>query len=414
MYDFANSGYTTVVLTAVFSTYFVGVISADMTSGRGTFYWTVAMAIANILVALSAPVVGAFADLGAHKKLYLGITTLGCVGFTAALAVTGSGDVVLAMLLVITATVMFSAGENLIAAFLPEIAPPGEMGRISGYGWSLGYFGGLVVLAMCLAYVSWAQDKGQAATDYVPITMLITAGMFALAALPTFIWLRERTEAQGSKEKRTDLRQGLCRVYSTIKKVRYHRDLFRFLIAMTIYQSGVYTVIVLSAIYAQQVMGFSTRDTLLMIIVVNVTAAIGAFLFGRFQDRVGSVRTLAITLGVWILALTLAYLSTERLTFWIAANLIGLAMGSSQSAGRALVGQFSPAGHTAEYFGLWGLSVKLAAIIGPISYGLIALLTHNNHRLAILSTNAFFIIGLIFLMRVNEKRGRAAAIQRHY
>ncbi len=409
MYDFANSGYTTVVLTAIFNTYFVGVIAAQAAGGRATLYWTLAMVVANALVLISAPVIGAVADFGAYKKRFLAITTIGCIVFTAALATVGPGEMLMAMVLVVLATTMFSAGENIIAAFLPEIAPPKAMGRLSGFGWALGYVGGLLVLAMCLAYVSWAESMGQGAAEYVPVTMLITAGMFALAALPTFIWLKEKAQKSRLPQGEHYIAIGFKRVYHTWKDATRYRDLVRFLIALTVFHSGIYTVIVLAAIYAQIVMGFTTRDTISMIMVVNITAAIGAFVFGLLQDRLGSIRTLVLTLLVWITALLIVYVSDSRPVFWLAANLIGLALGASQSAGRALVGLFSPPGKSAEFFGLWGLAIKLAAIIGPLSYGLITYLSHGDHRLAIFSTNAFFIVGLVLLLTVNEKRGRAAA-----
>lgn len=411
MYDFANSGYTTVVLTAIFNTYFVGVIAAHAVGGRATLYWTLTMVAANAIVLLTAPVIGAVADFGAHKKRFLVITTSGCILFTAALATVGPDDLMWAVVLVILATVMFSAGENIIAAFLPEIAPPNELGRVSGYGWALGYIGGLLVLALCLAYVSWAESRGQGAAEYVPVTLLITAGMFALATLPTFIWLKERAQKNRLADGEHMLAVGFKRVYRTWRDAKRFRDLSRFLVALTVYQSGVYTVIVLAAIYAQKVMGFTTRDTISMILVVNITAAIGAFAFGQLQDRLGSVRTLILTLLLWIAALLIVYIGESRSMFWLAANLIGLALGSSQSAGRALVGLFSPPGRSAEFFGLWGMAVKLAAIIGPFSYGLITYFSHGDHRLAILSTNVFFIAGLVLLLTVNEQRGKAAASQ---
>ena len=181
------------------------------------------------------------------------------------------------------------------------------------------------------------------------------------------------------------------------------------LVTLAVYYCGINTVVVLAAVYAQQAMGFDTRETILLILVVNVTAAAGAFLFGQFQDRLGSVRTLALTLLVWIAALVLAYVTESRASFWVVANLVGLALGSSQSAGRALVGQFSPPERAAEFFGLWGLAGKLAAIVGPVTYGVIAWASRGDHRLALLSTGAFFVAGLVLLLTVNESRGRAAA-----
>ena len=414
MYDFANSGYTTVVLTAVFNAYFVGVVAGNGAdrSGTATLLWTVVMAITNVLVLASAPILGAIADHGAHKKRFLAFTTVGCVFFTILLGFVGRGDVALGMTLVILATLMFASGENFIAAFLPEIAEQKDMGRISGYGWSLGYLGGLLVLGMCLVYIQWAQSRGDAVTQYVPVTMWITAVMFALAALPTFIWLRERAVPQPLAPGENYIRIGFARVRHTLSQARHYRDLFRFLITLAVYYCGINTVVVLAAIYAQEVMGFSMQENIMLILVVNVTAAIGALTFGLVQDRLGSVRTLAITLLVWIAALAIAYFTETRAAFWVVANLVGVALGSSQSAGRALVGQFSPPARAAEFFGLWGLAGKLAAVIGPLVYGLVTYLTHGNHRQALLSTTAFFIAGLLLLLTVDERRGRAAAVNR--
>lgn len=409
MYDFANSGYTTVVLTAVFNAYFVGVVVGDNGDGTGTLLWTLAMGITNLMVLLSAPVLGAIADHGAHKKRFLLLTTVGCVVATAALALVGRGDVALAMLLVILSGFMFATGENLISAFLPEIATHRNMGRLSGYAWSLGYLGGLLVLGVCLAYIAWAEAQGHDATRFVPVTMLITAAAFALAALPTFLWLRERAVPTPRPPGVSYLRIGFARVRDTLSHARRFRDLFRFLVTLTVYYAGINTVVVLAAVYAQQVMGFGTQETIFLILVVNVTAAAGAFVFGVVQDRIGSVATLAITLLVWIAALLMAYFIESHAGFWVVANLVGLALGSSQSAGRALVGLFSPPARTAEFFGLWGLAGKLAAVVGPLTYGTITYLSGGDHRLALAATAGFFVAGLAGLLTVDERRGRRAA-----
>ncbi len=409
MYDFANSGYTTVVLTTIFNAYFVGVIAAQ--HGAATLWWTLAMGISNLLVLLAAPVLGAIADHRACKKRFLALTTIGCVVFTALLGFVGPGDVAPATVLVILASFMFAAGENLIAAFLPEIARQQDMGRVSGYGWSLGYVGGLLVLGVCLVYITWAEDQGQSAAEYVPITMWITAVVFALAALPTFIWLPERARPQPQPAGYSYVRTGFGRVYQTLSHARRYRDLFRFLISLAIYYCGVNTVVVLAAVYAQQAMGFDTQETIKLVLVVNITAALGAFGFGYIQDKIGSKRTLSVALLIWIAALVLAYFTESRAAFWLVANLIGLALGSTQSAGRALIGQFAPPQRSAEFFGLWGLAGKFAAIVGPMSYGLITYWSGNNHRLALLATAGFFVLGLLVLGSVNEKRGRAAAHQ---
>ena len=186
--------------------------------------------------------------------------------------------------------------------------------------------------------------------------------------------------------------------------------MFWFLITLGVYQSGVSTVIVLAAIYAQEVMGFDTQALIILIMVVNVTAAVGAFICGHLQDRIGSVPTLAITLVIWIIAVIVAILAKETIDMWIAGNLIGLAMGASQAVGRALVSKFSPIERTGEFLGLWGLVNRLSAIIGPLSYGLINYWSQGNHRMSLLSTLVFFMVGLALLSKVNERRGKAVAI----
>ncbi len=410
MFDFANSGYTTVVLTAIFSVYFVKVVAgSDNGSGESTFYWTLSMAIANLVVLASAPVLGAIADFSGRKKQFLAASTITCVVFTLLLSTVGSGDLLYGSAIVIIATIAFSSGENFIAAFLPEISPPEHMGRISGYGWALGYIGGMLVLGVCLAYVIWAEGQGQQSDHTVPVTMIITAISFALAALPTFLWLPERARQKSLSTRMAYVTVGFSRVAQTIQAGKRYRDLVRALLAMAVYHCGIYTVILLAAVYASQVMGFTTRDTIVMILVVNLTAAVGAFFFGQVQDRIGSVRAMQGILLVWIVALVVVVSTSDRAGFWVGANLIGLSLGASQSGGRALIGQFSPVSRAAEFFGLWGLAVKLAAIVGPMAYGTITIMTRGDHQIALMATMGFFIAGFLIMSTVNETRGRQAA-----
>jgi UMF1 family MFS transporter len=413
MYDFANSGYTTVVLTAIFNAWFVGVIAGGaggLEEGTATLLWTSTIAAANLLVLGSAPVLGALADQRALKKRLLFMTTLGCVMATAMLALVEPGDYLIAMLIVLVGTVMFASGESLVAAFLPEISNPEHMGRISGYGWSLGYVGGVLTLVLCLGFIQWAPDQGLDQQQAIAGTMLITAAVFAAAALPTFLWLRERAIPHAYPAGISSLgRAVFARLAQTYHETARFRDLRQLLLTITVYQAGVITVIVLAAVYAQEVMGFDTEQLLTLIIVVNVTSAIGAFLFGFFQDRVGSKRALSMSLAIWILAVALALVAKEPRDLWIVGNLVGLAMGASQSIGRALVGQFTPVERTGEFFGLWGVANRLSALVGPMSYGLVNYFSGGDHRLAMVSTMVFFVLGLGLLWGVNEQRGIEAA-----
>ncbi|MEP1472502.1 MAG: MFS transporter [Halieaceae bacterium] len=410
-YDFANSGYTTVVLTTIYSAYFVGVMAAGLEAespGSATLLWTAAIALANFIVLLSAPIVGAIADHRASKKRFLLLSTVTCVAATGLLATAAPGQLWLALPLLVMSAVAFASGENLIAAFLPEIASSGNMGKVSGYGWSLGYFGGLLTLGLCLAYITWASGEGRPAESYVPVTLVITAIIFALTALPTFVWLRERAVPSPLGAGVSYLGEGFGKVRQTLQHAAQLPDLFRFLVCLTIYQAGVATVVVIAAIYAQEVMGFDSQQLIVLIMVVNFTAALGAFAFGYAQDKFGSVPSLACGLLVWISAGIVTLLADSTADFWFAGNLMGLAMGATQAGGRALIGEFTPVERTGEFFGLWGFSARTAAIIGPLSYGVISSLSDGDHRLALLSTLGFFVAGLLLLLTVNEARGMEA------
>ena len=410
-YDFANSGYTTVVLTTIYSAYFVSVVAGGLdesSPGTATLLWTVSIALANLCVLLSGPVVGAVADHRASKKSFLLATTLACVLATALLGFVGPGHVFLAMVLLVLSAIAFASGENLIAAFLPEIADNEKMGRISGLGWSVGYFGGLLTLGICLGYITWAEARGDTAPDYVPVTLWLTALIFACTAAPTFVWLRERARPSPLEKGMSYTRHGFSQVRRTLIHAAHYRDLFRFLISLTAFQAGVATVVVIAAIYAQEVMGFGSQELIVLIMVVNLTAAVGAFMFGFVQDRLGSVPSLAGAILMWIAAGAVTYFATQPYQLWLAANLMGLAMGSSQAGGRALIGRLTPVARSAEFFGLWGLASRAAAILGPLAYGAVNRLSNGDHRMALLSTLSFFVLGLLLLLTVNETRGMAA------
>ena len=407
MYDFANSGYTTVVLTAVFNAYFVGVVADG--ADWGTFVWTLVLGLSNALVMLATPVLGAWADARAAKKLLLVATTVGCVLATAALGGVGRGDLWLAVGAIVVSNFCYAIGEQLTAAFLPELAQRKAMGRVSGWGWSLGYFGGMLTLGLSLGYVIWAQGQGLPATHFVPVTMLITAVVYALASLATFALLKERAVPQPVSVKGA-VGTALQRLHRTWHEARRFED-FRWLLACAVfYQAGIAVVIALAAIYAEEVLGFKQTQTMALIFLVNIASAAGAFAFGYWQDRIGHRKALGLTLWGWVLMTLLAMAATTPGPFWVAAVIAGLCMGSSQSAGRALAGLFAPPDRLAEFYGLWTFATRASAIVGPITYGLVTWLTGGNHRLGILSTGLFFVVGLLLLRRIDVTRGQAAAL----
>jgi UMF1 family MFS transporter len=403
MYDFANSGYTTVVLTAVFNAYFVSVVAQK--AEWATFAWTATLAVSYAMVMFAGPIIGAYADRHAAKKRLLFLFTVGCVASTALLWFSGPGTLVWAMIFVIVSNFCYAIGENLTAAFLPELSRPEALGRVSGWGWSLGYVGGLVALCISLAWIMSAEARGLSTSQAVPGTLLITAALYIVAASVTFLWLKERARPV------TTARVGAwAQLKASLATLETLRDLRLVCIVAICYQAGVATVIALAAIYAQEVMGFTTKDTLVLVLLVNITACIGAFGFGYLQDRLGKANALRVTLIGWTMMVGFAWFATSKDLFWVAANLAGLCMGSSQSAGRALVAYFSPAGRSAEMFGVFGLATRLAAILGPITYGIVSWVSGGNHRLAMLITGVFFVAAIVLLGAVNESRGRADAM----
>lgn len=406
MYDFANSGYTTVVLTAVFSAYFVGAVAAG--APWATFAWTAALSLSHAVVMLSMPLIGAWADRHAAKKKLLALSTVGCVIATAALSQVGPGAVALGLVLVVLSNVFFSWGESLVAAFLPELARPEALGRVSGWGWSLGYLGGMLALGLSLMVVLQSQAVGEPASVFVPKTMWITAGVFAVASLCTFLWLNERASPSDSSSAR-GLGSAFAQLHATYRKARRYRDFMWLLACAVAYQGGVAVTIALAAIYAEQVIGFAPQETMVLIFVLNIAAAAGALAFGHWQDHIGHKRALGLTLIGWVITCAIAALTTSKGGFWVAAAIAGLCMGSSQSAGRAMAGWFAPLSQLAEFYGLWTFATRLASIIGPLTYGVITWMTGGNQRIAIASTALLFVLGWVLLQRVNVERGRLAA-----
>jgi UMF1 family MFS transporter len=396
-----------VIITAVFNVYFVNVVAENRP--EATLLWTLALSVSYLVVLLTSPVIGAIADFSASKKRFLVWTTTLCVIATAALATVGPGQIWLGALLIILSNTFYAAGENLIAAFLPELAPPEDIGKLSGYGWAWGYIGGLVALALCLVYLQWATSTGMSEAEAVPHTTVIVAALFGVAALPTFLWLKERKTRAGLESLGAYVRVGFARVKRTLAEAREFEDLFRLLWCITAYSAGITVVSTVAGVYAQQVLNLTQIETISLLVVVNVSAAVGAFAFGFVQDRFGSKRTVGTTLILWTLTAIVAALIQTKFQLFIVGNMAGLAIGSSQSAGRAMIALFSPASKAAEFFGLWGMAVKAASIVGPVTYGVTNYLS-GSHRVAVLVTTLFFVGGLALLIPIDEARGRRAAL----
>jgi UMF1 family MFS transporter len=268
----------------------------------------------------------------------------------------------------------------------------------------------MLSLGICLGYVIWAQGQGIKAEQFVPVTMLVTAVIYGAASLVTFRLLRERARPDPAALQQNGLRASLAQLRRTFGQARHYQDFMWLLACAVFYQGGVAVAIALAAIYAEQVIGFQPQETMVLIFVLNLAAAGGALAWGYFQDRVGHKLALGITLVGWIATCVIAAITTTKGGFWYAAAIAGLCMGSSQSAGRAMAGMFAPQRQLGEFYGLWTFAIRLASIIGPLSYGAITWATGGNQRTAILSTAGLFLVGLVLLLKVDVQRGRQAAL----
>ena len=408
LYDFANSAFTTLIVTFIFSAYFAQSIAPDPI--EGAIWWTRAVQTSAIIVAVVMPVLGAIADSGGLKKRLLFMATVACVVLTAALFWMGPGDAWLAALIFIGANVAYEITQVLYNSFLPEIATPQKMGRVSGFGWGVGYVGGLICLALALGMVTtWLPE-----TDYVNIraTSLLTALWFLVFSIPTFLYLRERQPRRPSPIIE-HVHRGFSRIRDTGRNLSQYRQAVRFLVARLVYNDGLVTVFAMAAIYAGAEFGLVTSEILLLGIVVNVAAGISAIIFGFVNDRIGGKKTITVTLVGLIGTTGLAFFAPDRTWFWVAAIFLGMMVGPNQAASRSLLASFVPQNKQAELFGFYAFSGKLASVLGPLSYGLVLGAT-ESHRWALASVVIFFVVGLCLLARVDEEEGIASAREGHH
>ena len=403
MFDFANSGYTTLIVTVAFSVYFTKLVAPGE---RADFLWGVGIFASNLAVMLLSPVVGAMADDTGRKKLFLAGTYLLCVAGTAALWWVEPGFVVLGLALFIVSNLGFSFVENLVASFLPEISTPANIGRISGFGWGLGYFGGLACLILNRPLLT-----GGPVVDNLHNLRLVgpvTAAFFLIAALPTFLFLRERAPRSPARSIAEYARASFGRIAATARELRRFSDLARFLTLFFLFSCGLTAVIAFASIYAERNLRFTFDELTLLFIALQFASAGGAFLFGWLQDRIGARRSIQIALLLWLAVSVGAGLATTKTLFWVVGFGAGLGMGSLQAASRALVGTFSPVGKSGEFFGFWGLAGKGGYMLGPLIFGAISS-GSGSQRLAIAVNALFFLAGLIGMAWVDERRGHRAA-----
>ena len=407
LYDFANSSFTTLVVTFVYATYFTQAIADDPV--HGTTLWSRAVTITALVVALCSPVLGAIADRGGYRKLFVVVATLICVIATAALYTVLPGQVMAALVLVVIANIAYEFGTVFYNAFLPDLSPPGRIGTLSGLAWGLGYIGGLLALAFALLTlvqpeVPWFGFSTQDGEN-IRATNLVVAAWFFVFSVPFLLWVPEDT-SRASVSGRVIV-EAFAQLRHTLIEVRKYRQTVRFLLARLVYNDGLVTVFAFGGIYAAGTFGFAFEEVLLFGIVINVFAGLGAAAMGLLDDRIGGKRTIVISLIGLTAAALLAILATSAMWFWIAGILIGVFAGPNQAASRSLMGRFVPHELENEFFGFFAFSGKLTAFIGPFVLGVLTDVS-GSQRVGVSVVVVLFVLGLLLLLPLDERAGSQA------
>lgn len=427
MYDFANQPFTNLVLTFIYGTFFTTVIASNEIVG--TQQWSHAISITAIVVALLSPFMGALADKGGYRKMFMFFFTWLTIIATTVLYFVLPGQVIKALFWFVLANIGFEMGSVFCNAYLPDISHSKNIGRISGYGWSLGYVGGLLSLALAMFFLVQTDTpvfgflKGEAgAYQNIRATNLLVAVWFAVFSIPTFLFVKDKkpdTKAFLNNTKHT-----LKAFRSTANELRSYPQIIRFLLARLVYNDGLVTVFAFGGIYAAGSLNFTFDEIMVLGIVLNITAGLGAFLMGYLDDKVGGKKTLKVTLLGLMLAIALAFFAPEirpflqyvfggssvpywvnaKNIFWIAAVLIGVFSGPNQSSSRSLMGRFTPEEKKNEFFGFFAFSGKATAFVGPFLLGALTV-AFDSQRAGISIVFFFFLFGYFLLGRVDEEKG---------
>lgn len=395
LFDFANTAFYVLILTVGYPLYFKKIVAGG--SMQGDALWGISFSVSMLFVALLSPILGAAADYGVGKKRFLGLFTGLCIASTAALFFVGESMIAAGMTLLVLANIGFEAGLVFYDSFLPEITTERSYGRVSGYGFAMGYVGSLLTLLIALPLYQGGFEPGNLPS--VRLSFLLAAGMFLVFSLPLFFFVPDR---QRSAPLKFDFFLiGFRRVRSTFREFSRYKSVARFLLAYFLYIDAVNTIIVFSSIFADETLKLGVEEIILFFAIVQTSAVVGSLLFGVLADKIGHKRSLVISLFLWLVILVLAYFVVDKMAFFGVGILAGIALGSSQSASRSLMSSLVPPEKKTEFFGFYSFFGKASAIIGPALFGVVS--SNVNQRAALLAVSVLLIAGLILLRRVESR-----------
>ena len=404
MYDFANQPFTTLVITFIYSTYFVKAIAPDPIIG--TVLWSRGITITAVAVALMSPLMGAIADQGGYRKLSLIFWTWICIigSFFSFYAL--PGEVTKALFWVVFANIGFEMGGVFCNAYLPHIAPKDKIGRISGYGWSFGYVGGLIALVIVMILFinpeipafGFSTENG----ENIRATNILVAIWFAVFSIPTFLFVKDKPISQ--KISISLIKSSYAQIRNTFSEIKKYKQTSRFLIARILYNDGLITIFSFGGIYAAGTFGFTFNEIMIFGIVLNVKAGIGAFMFGFLDDKIGGKNTVQLSNVGLIVACILAVVTTSKTVFWVAGILIGICSGPNQASSRSLMSRFTPANKQNEFFGFFAFSGKATAFVGPFLLGLLTSV-FGSQRFGVAVVVLLVFLGAFVLHGLDEDEG---------
>ncbi len=403
MYDFANSAFPTLIVTVAYSVYFKQIVAGG--GGSGDFLWGVSLSIAMIVSVTITPPLSAIADRQSARKRFLILFAYICVMATALLGNVTAGMIFTGMALFIIATAAFESSLIFYNSFLPDVSTPKTIGKVSGWGWGLGYLGGLLCLFLVKPLLA-----GGFSPENLPLfrmSFVAVAGFYGLFTLPLIFWLHE-AKMNSAKESE---KGAFAELLKTLRDTRKTPGALRFLIAFFLYNDGIVTVISFSSIYAVSTLKFSMGEVLSLFIMVQVSAGIGAFTLGYLTDAWGPRKTILLTLVNWCIVVIVAYFTETKYVFLGVSLLAGLSLGSSQSASRALMASYIPEKRSAQSFSFYGICGKMSSVLGPLVFGGVSALT-GEQRTAILSVLVFFLVGGALLWLTPETKKSTLHSQR--
>jgi UMF1 family MFS transporter len=407
LYDFANSAYTTLIVTFVYSTFFVQVVAPDGVTG--TVQWSRAVTISAVLVALLSPFMGALADRSGYRRHFIAATTVLTIMLVSLMYFPRPGGMLLALFLFVLSDVAYEMSGVFYNSYLPDIAPQKRIGRISGYGWALGYLGGL--LAMAVALVGFVQPEepwfgfSRDAGENIRATTILVGIWFAVFSIPFFLWVPERKPLR-SADTRKIFTATLRQLGGTFREIRRYRQIVRLLVARLLYNDGLITIFAFGGPYAAETFGFSFTEVMYFGLALNVTAGIGAFGMGFLDDRIGGKRTILITIVGLGLGTLGAAVATSKAELWAAGLFLGIFVGPNQAASRSLLGRFVPHEKETEFYGFFAFSGKAIAFMGPLLLGIFTDV-FQTQRAGVATVILFFVVGGLLTLRVNEREGIA-------